>query len=357
VGNDKYNLYVRRSFDGGETWTTTPANYTHVDGSEWVGGGATSCENYLDDSVGNEGRVCNTYPAGTFEQARNLSQFSGTKETVLDPRYSPSGGPRKFAEINTMEDGTSVEPYYDDVRDPSIFFMVYETGDNTTSAEGEATPMDLFHSRATVWGDVYEWYTTEGDDCLEGSEEYLAGDCKWDWLEHDRDDLSGEASVTSNPGGTFFYSVWNQWKEDIDEDGHEHVYDSDIIFRRVWYNTVTDSVPTATIFSVSHTAADYEDEITFVGVGKDNDQFGEGVVAYEWSTDMGLTADGALSTEGNAVFCNSPTCKKPGWAFVPGFHTISFKVKDNEDNWSVEQTFTIFIAEELSQVYLPVTVK
>ncbi|MCB9134969.1 MAG: hypothetical protein H6636_06060 [Anaerolineales bacterium] len=26
VGNDKYNLYVRRSFDGGLTWTTTPAD-------------------------------------------------------------------------------------------------------------------------------------------------------------------------------------------------------------------------------------------------------------------------------------------------------------------------------------------
>ena len=36
VGNDHYNLYVRRSFDGGLTWTTTPAaedelKYTCVD--------------------------------------------------------------------------------------------------------------------------------------------------------------------------------------------------------------------------------------------------------------------------------------------------------------------------------------
>ena len=33
VGNDHYNLYARRSFDGGTTWTTLPANYTHVDGT------------------------------------------------------------------------------------------------------------------------------------------------------------------------------------------------------------------------------------------------------------------------------------------------------------------------------------
>ena len=42
------------------------------------------------------------------------------------------------------------------MRDPSKFFIVYETGDNTTVAEGEAVPLDLFYSRATVWGDYYD---------------------------------------------------------------------------------------------------------------------------------------------------------------------------------------------------------
>ena len=41
-------------------------------------------------------------------------------------------------------------------RDPSKFFMIYETGDNTTVAEGEAVPLDLYYSRATVYGDVWE---------------------------------------------------------------------------------------------------------------------------------------------------------------------------------------------------------
>ena len=26
-GNDRYNFYVRKSFDGGQTWTTTPADF------------------------------------------------------------------------------------------------------------------------------------------------------------------------------------------------------------------------------------------------------------------------------------------------------------------------------------------
>ena len=53
----------------------------------------------------------------------------------------------------------------------------------------------------------------------------------FDWLEHDRDDLSGEAANTANNGGTFYYAVWNQWKEDE----HENVSDSDAIFRRIMY--------------------------------------------------------------------------------------------------------------------------
>ena len=31
-----------------------------------------------------------------FEQARNVSQLTGTRVTILDPRYTPSGGPKKL---------------------------------------------------------------------------------------------------------------------------------------------------------------------------------------------------------------------------------------------------------------------
>ena len=101
--------------------------------------------------------------------------------------------------------------------------MVYETGDNTTVAEGEAVPMDLFYSRAIDWGDDYDLveYTDEDGGITEG----------FDWLEHDREDLSGEAANLANPGGNFYYVVWNQWQEDEDE----NVSNSDTIFRRIMY--------------------------------------------------------------------------------------------------------------------------
>ena len=45
--------------------------------------------------------------------------------------------------------------------------MVYETGDNTTVAVGEATPLDLFYSRATVYGDFYETMVYVNQDPLD----------------------------------------------------------------------------------------------------------------------------------------------------------------------------------------------
>ena len=46
VGHDKYNLYVRRSFDGGQTWTTTPADWSEYDDD----GETCFDENYLTGS-------------------------------------------------------------------------------------------------------------------------------------------------------------------------------------------------------------------------------------------------------------------------------------------------------------------
>jgi hypothetical protein len=89
-----------------------------------------------------------------FEQARNLSQLIGNKETILDPRYTPTGG-LKMLPITDLK-GMASQVTMMMMRDPSKYFIVYETGDNTTVAEGEAVPLDLFYSRATNWGDDYD---------------------------------------------------------------------------------------------------------------------------------------------------------------------------------------------------------
>ena len=78
--------------------------------------------------------------------------------------------------------------------------MVYETGDNTTVAVGEAEPLDLFYSRAIDWGDNYLVWQDEADAsaCLPSADDdLLTGYCnEFDALEGSQIAESGEASVT-----------------------------------------------------------------------------------------------------------------------------------------------------------------
>jgi hypothetical protein len=125
--------------------------------------------------------------------------------------------------------------YLDDTRDPSRFFIIYETGDNTTVSEGEAEPLDLFASRGVEWGDHYLVWQDIADSstCLPSADPEntfdLTGFCnEFDALEGSSLSESGEASVTASPGGMFFHAVWNQ--VDVDHDGN--FLGSDVWYRR-----------------------------------------------------------------------------------------------------------------------------
>ncbi|MBC2734010.1 MAG: hypothetical protein HF981_06600 [Desulfobacteraceae bacterium] len=237
--HDIVNLYVRRSFDGGVTWSTLPGSYLHTNGETYSGSGTTTCE--WMDPEGVETAVCTIYEPGDFEQARNVSQLLGSQVTVLDPRYSPTTRSITDDSVTTasLPEGFIVPECADDVcddtRDPSRFFMVYETGHTSAYDAGEATPLDLFYSRAVEWGDHYLVWQDEADTllCLPSLEgDPLSGFCnEFDAIEGSRLDESGEASVTCSPGGEFFYAVWNQW--DFDRDGNE--IGADAWFRRILF--------------------------------------------------------------------------------------------------------------------------
>ncbi len=241
--NDIVNLYVRRSFDGGKTWSTLPTSFAHTNGITYSGDGATTCEWMGPTGSDTEYPVCATYGAGEFEQARNVSQLLGSKVTVLDPRYSPTTRTINEAWVSTssLPAGFLAPAYPDDTRDPSRFFMVYETGFSSAYDAGEAPPLDLFYSRAVDWGDDYLVWQDEADTsaCLPSADNTeLAGFCnEFDAIEGSQLLESGEASVTCSPGGQFFYSVWNQW--DFDRDGNE--IGADAWFRRILF--LDDYVP------------------------------------------------------------------------------------------------------------------
>jgi len=254
VGHDHYDLYVRRSFDGGLTWGTLPGSFLASNGETYNGDGTVTCETLRDGISSQEhNHICTTYLAGDPEQSRNVSQLQSMKFTILDPRYTPTGtnlGAGMPYEIDRplwAEDldwliFDPIDPT--DIRDPSRFFVVYETGDNTTTAYGEAEPLNLYYGRGVMFGDHYQVWAEDKpaltlDICYPNTT-YDVENAAWaaglgfcnefDDLEGKKDDESGEASITASAGGDFLYAVWAQ------EDFVEHEFEEgDAIFRRVWY--------------------------------------------------------------------------------------------------------------------------
>ncbi|MCO8126153.1 choice-of-anchor O protein [Acidimicrobiia bacterium EGI L10123] len=254
VGQDRYELNIRRSFSGAQDWTTLPGDYTHWDGTTHTGDGTVTCETFRSTETGSgevdEPRVCNSYAAGAAEPARNVTQHKSMRITTLDPRYAMTGGPYGYG-ITADTLGWEPPGYLagdgesEDVRDPSRYFIVYETGDNTTSADGEPEPLDLFYSRGVSFGDDYEvWAETEGGDVstcypndpheVEDVPEELIGSgfCnEFDQMEQGTPGLeASEASLAANPGGEFLYGTWTEL---LLEDGE--AVGSDAMARRVWW--------------------------------------------------------------------------------------------------------------------------
>ncbi len=263
VGNDRYELYIRRSFTGATTWGTLPNKYAYWDPNDktkYAGDGTVSCETFRSNQTQAAGdlvepRVCNSYAAGAPEQARNVTQIKSMRTTTLDPRFAITGSPQGMS--NTLDlFGYGTNPYGEDLRDPSRYFVVYETGDNTTTAEGEPEPLDLYYSRAINFGDDYVvwWdgellsslacYPSDPHNNEVPAEHIGSGFCnEFDQLDQGIPGLeASEASLTANPGGQFLYGAWAQLYHNPDTGLLE---ESDAMVRRVWwidgYYSLTDA--------------------------------------------------------------------------------------------------------------------
>lgn len=84
--------------------------------------------------------------------------------------------------------------------------------------------------------------------------------------------------------------------------------------------------------------------IEFMGSATDNDTEGDpGIVAYEWRSDR----NGLLSTQSAFTM----TAVSLSW----GAHTISFRARDNEGNWSEWDQVSIYV--QPYRIYLPMVLK
>ncbi len=223
-GNDVYNLYIRRSFDGGQTWTTDPK-----------GTGITASQIYRHekDYEGEDDmhyEVEYTIAAGAFEPARNVSLLRNNKISVIEPRLVGVPG-------TTLTNG--VAKYPEDVSDPNSFWVTYGTHanldtnipKNSDDDEEVGGPLDLYYSYSTDKGENYYTITKVINPDSDGNN---AGETVtvWDWLAKDTGKFEAEQAecqIRMTPDGSRFYAVWNEAGTDL-KTGE---YSSDVMFRRI----------------------------------------------------------------------------------------------------------------------------
>jgi len=205
--NDKYNFYIRRSFDGGRHWTTDPKGKGIVEHTEI----------FLDpeaaDPADRHFEVYETFAPGEYEPARNVSLLKNNFESVIEPRIvGPPGS-------------ISGSPRDEDLQNTEVVYFSYGTEANDETQ----VPLDLFWSFTADSGQTLLWSTwvpTQGPNVG-------VTQVRWPWLAtsggkaHESEE-EGEAQLRELPSGERMYASWLQ--EGPDEYGS---WTSDIYMRRI----------------------------------------------------------------------------------------------------------------------------
>jgi len=271
-GNDRYNFYVRRSFDGGQTWTTTPAalgglgvnycsewrsdpNNPDPDGSgnlppvppegvvfdpecvEWcpppcVDDPATPedecfCED--DPLTPRDECICEEFlgvplAAGEFEPARNVSQIGNNKESSGDPRLGAT--PPTYPLDGTQGTPTNLCPkmgaagtweciFPEDEYVDNVFFVAWGTVDNakstgSTGVKAEASPLDIFYTRTADYGDTYLKLPWNVNP-QGNSQNWDQNELvyRYDYLAKGEPEEQGECQLRGTPDGSKMYAIYH----------------------------------------------------------------------------------------------------------------------------------------------------
>ena len=222
--NDKYDFYVRRSFNGGQAWTTdpdenAPATTHNVVFREPVLDPDTKLP-LVDEETGHllweEVVETTTYAAGASEPPRNVSNLRNYRTSVLEPRLVKTPG----TIVPTL--------YAEDVQDTSIYQVAWGLEFNQNAEPNDAVfpkqPLDIYYGRTMDTGQAYETVivTPQGGN---GQPEE-----SWNSLAKDHPE-QGAAQLRQTPDGSRMYGIWLE--EERDAQGN--ITASDIMFRRVDY--------------------------------------------------------------------------------------------------------------------------
>ncbi len=226
--HDKYDFYIRRSFDGGATWTTDPdydGDVTHIDyffDPEGVSGAELDAEGNDVTEPTKHYTVDTVYQGGgVYEPARNVSLIKNNKVSVIEPRIVAVPGTIK---VNGVWTGIA-----EDKQDPDVFYLAY--GTSTNLPDVEKAPEDLFLSFSLDRGNtlVEDTWVVNPDSDGNHADETVSG-----WYRLAKGDQEqGEVQIRMTPNGERFYGVW------LDE-GEEG---SDIMFRRLMPTEFPANVP------------------------------------------------------------------------------------------------------------------
>ncbi len=192
-GNDKHDFYVRRSFDGGVTWTADPLAEEPIE----------VCQTFKNPETHEEEEVCDQVGPGQFQAAHNVSQLPNNKFTVGEPRIVATPGTIKVGGVWTGKP--------EDKQDKKVAYLSYGTVTNpkkdpVTGVQEDGVPADLYFSFTQDRGQSYvldEWVVNPDSDGPN------AGTIVSSWFRLARGEPEqGEAQLRSTPDGSRFYAVW-----------------------------------------------------------------------------------------------------------------------------------------------------
>jgi hypothetical protein len=219
TANYKYDFIIRRSFNGGQSWTTDPNDSDPIEHNVVFRVPILDEENQ--EVIWDEEVVTTEYGAGDSEPPRNVSNLRNNRISVMEPRLVKTPGTIK------KPDGTATG-YPEDIWDKSVYQLAYGLEFNQNQLPDDVVypkmPLDIDYSRTRDKGQRYESVivTPQG-----GNGKPQEG---WNPLAKDKPE-QGAAQLRQTPDGSRMYGIW---LEEVKNDNGD-VIDSDIMFRRVDY--------------------------------------------------------------------------------------------------------------------------